>query len=65
MNGVGKDHLTPVFPKVIFFLEEGVNMNPGDPNYDLKQLAIKCSAERIYPDYCSVPKNREITGCIS
>ena len=62
MSGVGKDHLTPVFPKVIFFLEEGVNMNPGDPNYDLKQLAIKCSAERIYPDYCSVPKNREITG---
>lgn len=62
MEGVGKDHLTPVFPKVIFWLEEGVNMNPGDPNYDLKLLAHECSAKRIYPDYCAVPKNREITG---
>lgn len=62
LNGIGKDHTTPVFPKIIFFLEEGVNMNPGDPNYDLKQLAVKCSTERFYPDYVSVPKNREITG---
>lgn len=62
MNGVGKDHLTPVFPKVIMFLQDGVNMNEEDPNYDLKKLAIECSAKRIYPDYCSVPKNKEITG---
>lgn len=64
MKGIGKDEATPVFPKVIFFLEEGVNMNPEDPNYDLKQLAVKCSARRIYPDYISVKKNREITGAI-
>lgn len=62
MNGVGKDHLTPVFPKVIMFLQDGVNLNSEDPNYDLFKLAIECSAKRIYPDYCSVPKNKEITG---
>lgn len=60
--GLGKDHVTPVFPKVLFFLEEGVNLKPGDPNYDLKRLALECSAERIYPDFVSVPLNRKITG---
>lgn len=60
-EGLGKDKVTPVFPKVIFFLEEGVNMNPGDPNYDLKQLAMECCAERIYPDFISVPRNKLVT----
>ena len=62
MKGIGKDHLTPVFPKVIMFLQEGINLNPEDTNYDLFKLAVECSAKRIYPDYCSVPKNKEITG---
>ena len=61
-GGIGEDHITPVFPKVLFFLDEGVNMNPGDPNYDLKQLAMECAAERIYPDFVSVPLNRKVTG---
>lgn len=61
-NGIGEDHVTPVFPKVLFFLEEGVNLTPNDPNYDLKQLAMECAAERIYPDFVSVPLNREVTG---
>lgn len=60
--GLGKDHVTPVFPKVLFFLEEGVNMREGDPNYDLKRLALECSADRIYPDFVSVPLNRKVTG---
>lgn len=60
-EGLGKDKVTPVFPKVIFFLEEGVNMNPSDPNYDLKQLAMECCAERIYPDFISVPRNKLVT----
>lgn len=60
--GLGEERITPVFPKVLFFLEEGVNMNPGDPNYDLKRLALECSAERIYPDFVSVPLNRKVTG---
>lgn len=61
-NGLGKDKVTPVFPKVIFFLEDGVNMKPGDPNYDLKQLAMECCVERIYPDFISVPLNKKVTG---
>ena len=62
MDGLGEDHTTPVFPKVIFFLEDGVNMKQGDPNYDLKKLAIDCAVKRIYPDFISVPLNRKITG---
>lgn len=61
-EGLGADKVTPVFPKVVFFLKEGVNMNPGDPNYDLKQLAMECCAERIYPDFISAPLNMEVTG---
>ena len=62
MAGLGKDKITPVFPKVIFMLEDGVSMRPGDINYDLKKLSIECSVQRIYPDYLSVPLNREVTG---
>uniref|UniRef100_A0AAU8GE77 NrdD-like anaerobic ribonucleotide reductase large subunit n=1 Tax=Salmonella phage vB_SEnST11_KE22 TaxID=3161173 RepID=A0AAU8GE77_9CAUD len=61
-EGLGADRVTPVFPKVVFFLKDGVNMKPGDPNYDLKQLAMECCAERIYPDFISVPLNMEVTG---
>lgn len=62
LEGIGENKATPVFPKVVFFLEDGVNLKEGDPNYDLKKLAIQCSTKRIYPDYISVPKNKEITG---
>lgn len=61
-NGLGKDKITPVFPKVIFFLEEGINMNSTDKNYDIKQLAMRCASKRIYPDFVSVPLNRKVTG---
>lgn len=61
-GGLGKDCVTPVFPKVVFFLKDGVNMKEGDPNYDLKQLAMNCCVERIYPDFISVPLNKEVTG---
>lgn len=61
-KGLGKDKITPVFPKVIFFLEDGVNMNSTDPNYDIKQLAMRCASKRIYPDFVSVPLNRKVTG---
>lgn len=61
-NGLGKDKITPVFPKVIFFLQDGVNMNSTDINYDLKQLAMRCASKRIYPDFVSVPLNKKVTG---
>lgn len=62
LEGIGENKATPVFPKVVFFLEDGVNLKEGDANYDLKKIAIECSTKRIYPDYISVPKNKEITG---
>lgn len=61
-RGLGEDGTTPVFPKVLFFLEEGVNMNAEDANYDLRVLAMETAVKRIYPDFVSVPLNRKITG---
>lgn len=49
--GVGKHHLTPIFPISIFQYKKGSNANPEDPNYDLKQLALKSMAKRIYPNW--------------
>ncbi|MEK4006527.1 anaerobic ribonucleoside-triphosphate reductase [Paenibacillus sp. FSL H3-0333] len=62
IRGLGKEGKTPVFPKLIFALEEGVNVKPEDPNYDIKKLAIQCSTLRMYPDILSVPKVKEVTG---
>lgn len=62
MNGIGPHHRTPIFPKVIYFVEDGVNLNEGDPNYDEFQLALQCSSKRMYPDYIMAPNNRAMTG---
>ena len=48
--GLG-DGETPIFPVQIFKVKEGVNYNPGDPNYDLFQLAIRTSAKRLFPNF--------------
>ena len=42
---------TAIFPIHIFKVKEGVNYNPGDPNYDLFQLACKVSAKRLFPNF--------------
>ncbi|MCQ2567524.1 MAG: anaerobic ribonucleoside triphosphate reductase [Mogibacterium sp.] len=42
---------TPIFPVQIFKVKEGVNYNPGDANYDLFKLAIRCSAKRLFPNF--------------
>ena len=51
MSGIGKHHLTPIFPISIFQYKAGCNANPGDPNYDLKQMAIESLSKRIYPNF--------------
>ena len=48
--GLG-DGETPIFPVQIFKVKEGVNYNPGDPNYDLFKLAMKTSAKRLLPNF--------------
>ncbi|MGI6707193.1 MAG: anaerobic ribonucleoside triphosphate reductase [Clostridia bacterium] len=42
---------TPIFPVHIFKVKEGVNYNPGDPNYDLFKLACRVSAKRLFPNF--------------
>ena len=54
INGVGKFHKTSVFPCGIFQCMKGVNRYPGEPNYDLFQLALKSTAQRLYPNYANV-----------
>lgn len=54
IKGVGKLHRTPVFPCSIFQCMKGVNRKEGEPNYDLFKLALKSTAQRLYPNYCNV-----------
>lgn len=48
--GLGKNE-TPIFPISIFKVKEGINYNPGDPNYDLFKLSCKVSAKRLFPNF--------------
>ena len=54
IKGVGKFHKTSIFPCGIFQCMKGVNRHEGDPNYDLFQLALKSTAQRLYPNYANV-----------
>lgn len=62
IKGLGKEHRTAIFPKLIFTLKRGVNLNPGDVNYDIKQLALECSTKRMYPDLLMYDQIKKITG---
>lgn len=54
LKGVGKFHKTSIFPCSIFQYMKGVNDKPGTPNYDLYKLALKSTAQRLYPNYANV-----------
>lgn len=54
IKGVGKFHKTSIFPCSIFQCMRGVNRKEGEPNYDLFKLALKSTAQRIYPNYANV-----------
>ena len=54
IKGVGKFHKTSIFPCGIFQCMKGVNLKPGDANYDLFQLALKSTSQRMYPNYANV-----------
>ena len=62
IRGLGKDHHTAIFPKLVFTVRHGVNADPGDPNYDLKQLALECATKRMYPDVIFYENIVKITG---
>jgi len=54
IEGVGKVRKTPIFPCGIFQCMKGVNRKPGEPNYDLFKLALRSTAQRLYPNYVNV-----------
>ena len=54
IKGIGKLHKTSIFPCGIFQSMKDVNRKPGDPNYDLFQLALKSTSLRLYPNYANV-----------
>lgn len=62
IEGLGGEHRTAIFPKLIFTIRRGLNLEPGDPNYDIKQLAVECATKRMYPDILNYDKLVELTG---
>ena len=51
-------YVTPAFPKLVYVLDDFNNLTGGEYDY-LTELAVKCSAKRMYPDYISAKKMRE------
>lgn len=62
IKGLGSEHRTAIFPKLIFTLKRGLNLEEGSPNYDIKQLALECATKRMYPDVLSYDKIVDLTG---
>ncbi|HER2938740.1 TPA: anaerobic ribonucleoside-triphosphate reductase [Streptococcus pyogenes] len=62
INGLGSEHRTAIFPKLIFTVKRGLNLEPDSPNYDIKTLALECATKRMYPDMLSYDKIIDLTG---
>lgn len=62
INGLGIDRKTAIFPKLLFTLKDGLNLHPEEPNYDIKQLALKCASIRMYPDVINHDTLIRLTG---
>ncbi|WP_246432468.1 anaerobic ribonucleoside-triphosphate reductase [Xenorhabdus indica] len=60
--GLGKNHKTAVFPKLVFAIRDGLNHKLGDPNYDIKLLALECASKRMYPDILNYDQVVKVTG---
>lgn len=54
IEGLGSKHRTSIFPCSIMQLGKGINLYPGDPNYDLFKLALKSTSQRLYPNYANI-----------
>lgn len=62
MKGLGRSKKTAIFPKLVFAIKDGLNLKKDNPNYDVKQLALKCASERMYPDILNYEQVVEVTG---
>ena len=58
MAGFGAKKETAIFPKIVYAMCEGLNLNEGDPNWDISQLAFECMTKSIYPDILFVTKEQ-------
>lgn len=54
LEGIDKDGVTVVFPKLVFLSRKEINRNEDSPNYDLYLQSIETSKKRMYPDYLSL-----------
>lgn len=61
-DGLGRHRITAIFPKILYFVQEGINLKPSDVNYDIKKAAVKTSASRIYPDIINVEDLMRLKG---
>ncbi len=62
IRGLGAKSVTPVFPKLVYAVREGHNLNKEDPFYDVKKLALDCATKMMYPDILSYENNLKVTG---
>ena len=62
IKGLGVERKTAIFPKLLFTLKRGLNLEPQDPNYDIKELALECSSKRMYPDILNYDEVVRVTG---
>ncbi|EAR09205.1 anaerobic ribonucleoside-triphosphate reductase [Reinekea blandensis] len=62
LDGLGRSRKTAVFPKLVFALKRGLNLNAEDPNYDIKQQALHCASRRMYPDILNYEQTVAVTG---
>ncbi|WDF81739.1 anaerobic ribonucleoside-triphosphate reductase [Lacticaseibacillus pabuli] len=62
IKGLGTERRTAIFPKLVFTLKRGLNLEPGDPNYAIKELALDCATKRMYPDVLNYDKIVALTG---
>jgi len=62
IRGLGAEQRTAIFPKLTYTIRHGLNADPEDPSYDLKQLALECSTKRMYPDVLFYENIETITG---
>lgn len=60
--GLGKNKKTAIFPKLVFAIKGGLNHQMGDPNYDIKQLALESASKRMYPDILNYEQIVRVTG---
>ena len=64
MDGFGAKKETAIFPKIVYAMCEGLNMNEEDPNWDIAQLGFECMTKSIYPDILFITKEQLEKGTV-